>query len=88
MVIRNTSQNSQSLSFVSENKVDYLKALEEVKTKLAADAKAAAELKAKQDIEAKVAALKKTRFTCIKGKLSKKVTAVKPKCPTGYKVKK
>jgi hypothetical protein len=31
---------------------------------------------------------KKTSITCIKGKLTKKVTAVKPKCPSGYKVKK
>jgi hypothetical protein len=30
----------------------------------------------------------KTTITCIKGKLTKKVTAVKPKCPTGYKLKK
>lgn len=28
--------------------------------------------------------LKKTTITCTKGKLSKKVTAVKPKCPGGY----
>ena len=34
------------------------------------------------------ATLKKTTITCVKGKLTKKVTAVKPKCPTGYKVKK
>jgi hypothetical protein len=27
-------------------------------------------------------------ITCIKGKLTKKVTALKPKCPSGYKVKK
>jgi hypothetical protein len=27
-------------------------------------------------------------ITCVKGKLTKKVTAVKPKCPAGYKVKK
>ena len=27
-------------------------------------------------------------ITCVKGKLSKKVTAVKPKCPSGYKLKK
>jgi hypothetical protein len=33
-----------------------------------------------------VAAKKKT-ITCIKGKTSKKVTAVNPKCPTGYKKK-
>jgi len=31
---------------------------------------------------------KKTTITCVKGKLTKKVTAVKPKCPSGYKVKK
>ena len=32
-------------------------------------------------------ATKKTTITCIKGKLTKKVTAVNPKCPTGYKKK-
>jgi hypothetical protein len=31
---------------------------------------------------------KKTTITCVKGKTSKKVTAIKPKCPTGFKVKK
>ena len=30
---------------------------------------------------------KKTTITCVKGKTSKKVTAVNPKCPTGYKKK-
>jgi hypothetical protein len=37
---------------------------------------------------AKAAANKKTTITCVKGKLVKKVTAIKPKCPAGYKVKK
>ncbi len=32
-------------------------------------------------------AAKAVTITCIKGKVSKKVTAVKPKCPTGYKKK-
>jgi hypothetical protein len=32
-------------------------------------------------------ALKKTTITCVKGKISKKVTAVKPKCPSGFKKK-
>jgi hypothetical protein len=36
---------------------------------------------------AKPAAAKKTTITCVKGKTSKKVTAVKPKCPTGFKKK-
>jgi hypothetical protein len=39
-------------------------------------------------IDTSSAVIKKTTITCIKGKLTKKVTAVKPKCPTGYKVKK
>jgi hypothetical protein len=48
---------------------------------------AAAELKVKQEAEAKAAVLKEKTITCIKGKLTKKVTAVKPKCPVGYKKK-
>ena len=40
------------------------------------------------DFTIAAAATKKTTITCVKGKLTKKVTAVKPKCPTGYKVKK
>jgi hypothetical protein len=35
----------------------------------------------------KPAAAKKSTITCVKGKTSKKVTAVKPVCPTGYKKK-
>ena len=31
--------------------------------------------------------VKATTITCVKGKLTKKVTAVNPKCPTGYKKK-
>jgi len=31
--------------------------------------------------------VKKTSITCTKGKVTKKVTAVKPKCPAGYKKK-
>ena len=66
------------------------KAEAEAKAKAEAEAKAAAELKAKQEAEAKAkaeAAQKKTTITCIKGKLTKKVTAVNPKCPSGYKRK-
>ena len=36
---------------------------------------------------AKVAAVKNMTITCINGKLTKQVTAVKPVCPTGYKKK-
>ena len=62
---------------------------------ISADAKAAAELKAKQEADAKAAAelkakgtsLKKSTITCIKGKVIKKVTSIKPVCPSGYKKK-
>jgi hypothetical protein len=29
----------------------------------------------------------KTTITCVKGKTVKKITAVKPRCPAGYKKK-
>ena len=60
---------------------------EDLKAKQEAEAKAAAELKAKEEAEAKAAALKKTTITCLKGKLVKKVTGVKPVCPKGYRKK-
>ena len=63
------------------------KAEEEAKAKAEEEArvKAEAELKAKQEAEVKAAAeKKKTTITCIKGKLTKKVSAVNPKCPKGY----
>ena len=59
----------------------------ELKAKQEAEAKVAAELKANQEAEAKTALLKKTTITCVKGKLVKKVTGVKPVCPKGYKKK-
>jgi hypothetical protein len=55
----------------------------------AADAKAAAD-RAAADAKAaadKVAAVKKITITCIKGKVTKKVTGTKPKCPSGFKRK-
>ena len=36
---------------------------------------------------APIVVVKKTTITCVKGKTTKKVTAVNPKCPTGYKKK-
>jgi hypothetical protein len=63
------------------------KAAADLKARQEADAIAAADLKAKKESDAKAAALKKTTITCVKGKLTKKVTAVKPVCPAGYKKK-
>jgi len=67
------------------------KAEEEAKAKAEeeARAKAEAELKAKAEAEAKAKAAmsKKTTIKCVKGKITKKVTSVNPKCPKGYKKK-
>lgn len=69
-------------------------AASELKAKLEAAAIAAAKLVAEAKVEAerrlaavKVPTIKKSTITCVKGKLIKKVTTVKPKCPSGYKVK-
>ena len=77
---------------VSDKVAAELKIKQEAEAKIVAD-KVAVDLKAKQDAEAKAAAekavtaRKKTTITCVKGKLTKKVTAVKPVCPKGYKKK-
>lgn len=73
----------------AEAKVAADKAAAELKAKQEAEAKAASELKAKQEAEAKAKAetTKKITITCVKGKLTKKVSAVNPKCPVGYKKK-
>jgi V8-like Glu-specific endopeptidase len=59
------------------------------RAKLTTQAQNAAELKAKQDAElsTKILATKRKTITCVKGKITKKVTAIKPKCPGGYKKK-
>jgi hypothetical protein len=80
----------QAEEFVAnEKKLEAAKQEADAKAKAEAEAKAAAELKAKQEAEAatKATAAKKITITCVKGKTVKKVTAVKPKCPTGYKKK-
>jgi hypothetical protein len=43
------------------------------------------DLPASSTPKAAVTPQKATSITCIKGKIAKKVTAVKPKCPAGYK---
>jgi hypothetical protein len=66
---------------VAEAKAEAAKILAEANAQAkAAAAAAAAEAKA-------AAAAKKTTITCVKGKLTKKVIAVKPVCPKGYKKK-
>jgi hypothetical protein len=40
-----------------------------------------------QDAKIKAAAKKRNTIICVKGKLKRIVTSVKPACPTGYKKK-
>lgn len=69
------------------------KADAEAKTKAEAEAKVKAEADAKAKAEEVTATTnaktpaKKTTITCVKGKLTKKITQLKPKCPAGYKRK-
>ena len=60
------------------------KAEEEARAMAEAEAKAKAEAEAKAKLEA---SKKKTTISCVKGKLTKRVTAVNPKCPKGYSKK-
>ena len=69
------AQKLEEAKIEAEQKLAEAKGLAE---KIVADAQVAA---------AKAAITKKTTITCVNGKLSKKVTAVKPKCPAGYKKK-
>jgi len=57
------------------------KAEEEANAKLEAESRVKAEAEAK----ARAALSKKTTITCVKGKKIKKVAAINPKCPVGYK---
>jgi hypothetical protein len=45
------------------------------------------QFRAKATTVTKAVASKKVTITCVKRKLTKKVTAIKPKCPAGYKRK-
>ena len=81
----NFATSPEAVAFIIDRLSAAKAATVETAAKIAAEAKATAELKAKQEAEAKAAALKKTTITCIKGKLVKKVTAIKPVCPKGYK---
>ena len=83
--------------FLEQQIIIEAKTAAELKEKQEIEAKAALELKAKEEADGKAIAdklaatkavsLKKTTITCVKGKLVKKVTAVKPVCAIGYKKK-
>ena len=91
LCVTKTSDIDENLGFILNielsNVIDVVTAKwQEAADKAASDK--AAELIAQQiAAAAKVAQLKKTTIACIKGKVTKKVSAVSPKCPTGYKRK-
>jgi hypothetical protein len=62
-------------------------AIAQLKVKQEAEAKASWELAAKLEAEFQAASIKKKTITCIKGKTTKKVTGLAPKCPAGFKKK-
>ena len=94
-LIPNSMANSEAAnSLATKSLLNRDLAIADIKAK--ADAKADAEAKAKADAEAKAKAdaeakakveVKKSTITCTKGKITKKITGVNPKCPLGFKKK-
>jgi hypothetical protein len=77
-----------SESKLSEANLALLALQNESKANLELIAKLQSDLKSGNELIANLeAASKATTITCVKGKLSKKVSAINPKCPTGYKKK-
>jgi M6 family metalloprotease-like protein len=80
------TKSAEAKSKVAQENESKARIAAELKAKQEAEAKAAADkIAAEQLAASKAASMKKTTITCVKGKLTKKVTAVKPKCPSGYK---
>jgi hypothetical protein len=82
------SPSTISMPFTKSKKTLEAEKAAELKAKQEAELKASGEIKAKQEAQAKAVAQKKKTITCNKGKLTKRVIAIKPKCPSGYKLKK
>lgn len=86
------AKQDAEVKYATEKAAAELKAQQEVESKAAAD-KIIAEAKAEAARILEVARVKaatsakKTTITCVKGKITKKVSAVKPKCPSSYKLK-
>ena len=64
-----------------------IKAFEEIKTTQEPSVTITPSPSPKPFVKPTVTTIKKFTITCVKGKLTKKITAVSPKCPTGYKKK-
>jgi hypothetical protein len=77
-------QSLDAINNAMSKYVTVLEALDAAVAKAAAAKAAAAKAAAAKAAAAKA---KTTTITCVKGKLTKKVTAVKPVCTAGYKKK-
>ena len=75
-----------SIRYALVTSTETLKAIANLKAKHAYEALSPAD-KAAADKAAAKKTLQKTTIACTKGKLTKKVKAIKPKCPTHYKKK-
>lgn len=81
------SKEAQELAAKVKADADKVAAEKAAADKIITDKTAADKVIAAKAAAAKAAAAKKKTITCVKGKLIKKVTAVKPVCPKGYKLK-
>jgi hypothetical protein len=88
-----TSSISMSANWINFNVSGFTFSTPTIKVQLA-EAKNEVTVELKNDATPNTAVMpttaqspKKTSITCVKGKVAKKVTAVKPKCPAGYKKK-
>jgi M6 family metalloprotease-like protein len=97
LLLTNLSDNSATLNLIPNKLVDSTaaKALyqqsfqnksieEEIRKKTESEAEAKAKAEAEAKIPPKV---KQVTIACFKGKVIKKITAISPKCPVGYKKK-
>ena len=82
--LNSTQVDSIIKNSLSRREILINQAVADAKAKSEADAKAKAE--ADSTTKTKIV-VPKTTITCIKGKTLKKVTAINPKCPAGYKKK-
>lgn len=87
LIPRLLTNSPEAKTLIEKSLSNQAQAMANEKAKAEADEKAKAEADAKAKAEAALT-VKKSTIYCIKGKTTLKVAAVKPKCPTGYKLKK
>lgn len=87
LLIADNTGSSVALNLIPSNQIGSEASLKLIKDSEVKKVERDILIKARQEAEAKAAVPKKITITCVKGKTVKKVTATKPKCPSGYKKK-